>query len=430
MDIYIRSKDVHIKKGETIRKEHRLSLNTEGIDTHKLTFLIIEKCEAIGLPYHLKYSENAERDDTIVVYSDTKRLPQYLAILKEIAQENQDIRKRCYHPPVLTGVIDDWIGYGTEPALSTNGKFYSFNQIRARIIENGIENAIIEWLQNHKNCQVNYQGEIIYLTEFLAKVAAGQESLRLKNNLEYQKSKNQTKEELENYYGYNEKEIETPKIKEYLERAIQKEINHVLNLYISKQKENFPPIILPMKNNKELIIYQSDLIQSIDTIVPMIMKTDPNFKQLVKKKIQEESAKENIDIDKYCFNKDTKEKLLEQDRTKDSMKDFYQKLSVLAKNKEIVPSREKAINESESEYLKYLKEFYHKRLEPGRENPKKVNSSRNQYQAMSEEEIKASQEKIALHSLNTRTNEKEKKTLDRLNYTPMTEEEIKNPKTK
>ena len=38
-------------------------------------------------------------------------------------------------PPLLTGRIDGWIGYGSEPNKSIDGKKTSFNKKRATIIE-------------------------------------------------------------------------------------------------------------------------------------------------------------------------------------------------------------------------------------------------------------------------------------------------------
>lgn len=46
-----------------------------------------------------------------------------------------------FQPPILSGKIDNWIGYGSEPTMLLEGERTSFNKIRAKIVEKAITNV-------------------------------------------------------------------------------------------------------------------------------------------------------------------------------------------------------------------------------------------------------------------------------------------------
>lgn len=117
---------------------HRLYINTESIDTHKMISLFVDKCSEHQLSYYFKFSEQGARDDTIVIYSNMNNLPEYINILKEIEQQHPELVSRVKEPPVLTGKIDGWIGYGSEPP---NSGQQSFNGLRGKPVENALKKA-------------------------------------------------------------------------------------------------------------------------------------------------------------------------------------------------------------------------------------------------------------------------------------------------
>ncbi len=106
------------KKDQYPSIEHRLYLDIESLDTYKMTTYLVEKCDEHHLPYYFKFDQYADRDDTIVIYSSTENLTKYVEILHEIKKEHPELISRTKEPPVLTGKIDGWIGYGSEPATS------------------------------------------------------------------------------------------------------------------------------------------------------------------------------------------------------------------------------------------------------------------------------------------------------------------------
>ncbi len=163
---YISHNSINPSKYKKIIVDHRLYLNTENIDTYKVMELFRNKCKERELDYHFKFSDRGDRDDTIVIYSDDRKLSKYLEILEEIKKEEPEIVKRAQTPPMLTGKIDGWIGYGSEPSLDENGKnTKSFNSSRSGIIQNAISKETIKWLRENKELTKEDTG----LNEYLNK---------------------------------------------------------------------------------------------------------------------------------------------------------------------------------------------------------------------------------------------------------------------
>lgn len=81
---YISHNSINPSEYKKFIVDHRLYLNTENIDTYKVMELFRNKCKERELDYHFKFSDRGDRDDTIVIYSDDKKLSKYLEILEEI----------------------------------------------------------------------------------------------------------------------------------------------------------------------------------------------------------------------------------------------------------------------------------------------------------------------------------------------------------
>ena len=163
---YISHNSINPSKYKKIIVDHRLYLNTENSDTYKVMELFRNKCKERELDYHFKFSDRGDRDDTIVIYSDDRKLSKYLEILEEIKKEEPEIVKRAQTPPMLTGKIDGWIGYGSEPSLDENGKnTKSFNSSRSGIIQNAISKETIKWLRENKELTKEDTGLNEYLTK-------------------------------------------------------------------------------------------------------------------------------------------------------------------------------------------------------------------------------------------------------------------------
>lgn len=79
--VHVCSRYVTAKSDKVPKVAHRLYLNTESIDTYKMISRFVEKCDEHKLPYYFKFDQYADRDDTIVIYSDMENLTNYIQIL-------------------------------------------------------------------------------------------------------------------------------------------------------------------------------------------------------------------------------------------------------------------------------------------------------------------------------------------------------------
>jgi len=128
----------------------------------------LEKCDEHHLPYYFKFDQYANRDDTIVIYSSTANLTKYVEILQEIKREHPELVSRAKEPPVLTGQIDGWIGYGSEPSKTPDGKNHSFNEVRSNAIEPAIAQTTKKWIMDHRSMQITYQDQKVNFQDYIA----------------------------------------------------------------------------------------------------------------------------------------------------------------------------------------------------------------------------------------------------------------------
>lgn len=131
--------------------QHRLYLNTERIYVDKMIILLMVEADKRGMEYTMKYSEQGARDDAIVIYANDDNILQYIEILKEFRKKYPIFQTELLPPPIMTGTIDDFIGYGAEPTVMINGEQQSYTTFREKIIKKSISNVYSDWMSTHKN---------------------------------------------------------------------------------------------------------------------------------------------------------------------------------------------------------------------------------------------------------------------------------------
>lgn len=290
---YISHNSINPSKYKKIIVDHRLYLNTENIDTYKVMELFRNKCKERELDYHFKFSDIGDRDDTIVIYSDDRKLSKYLEILEEIKKEEPEIVKRAQTPPMLTGKIDGWIGYGSEPSLDENGKnTKSFNSSRSGIIQNAISKETIKWLRENKELTKEDTGLNEYLTKQIFDDI-------IKDKYRMDKS-------------VYEPEFQEKLLKR-LEKEIEKNKSELLEGKFDKIKEfNIDGLDIEV---------DSEMIQrAFRPFSKKILKKDPSFLGKVRDAIKEEGLANGIDSEKFCFDIDKRDQLFNEDKTNEILK--------------------------------------------------------------------------------------------------------------
>ena len=133
--------------------EHSLYMNIDSKGIHKFSELFIKKCEEKNLPYNFVVSDhNMHRDDSFILYSDTDHLLDYYQTLNEVLNENADLKQYLSTPPILTGKVDNYIGYATESV--TDGA-PTYQASRAKAIYDAIDYNYQQGLFQHPDVLIN-----------------------------------------------------------------------------------------------------------------------------------------------------------------------------------------------------------------------------------------------------------------------------------
>lgn len=315
--VHVCSRYVTAKKDKYPNVEHRLYLNTESIDTHNMATLFVEKCNEHQLPYYFKFNELGSRDDTIVIYSSSENLDKYIEILREIKRDHPDLISETKDPPILTGKVDGWIGYGSEPKLP-NGKKSSFNVVRADVIESAIEKATKKWILGHRNMQIKYQGQKVSFQEYITMKSIEEWLVSLEENCNYNsdKEKRKAKKEGRAYdelnvvknIGYTLNDLKSPQFRQSLYSILNSKMGENLS-NICGTANNMDTVIMNVKYNNKISFDESDLNKVIRKISANIMKKDPNFISAVQMQIKNDSKPYGIDTNKFCFDIQAREAL-------------------------------------------------------------------------------------------------------------------------
>ncbi|MBP3800716.1 MAG: hypothetical protein J6I85_01600 [Clostridia bacterium] len=131
--------------------QHRLYLNVERPYIESFIYRIISEADKREMDFTIKYSEAGARDDTIVIYANDNNILQYIEILREFREQYPDISNRINFPPIMTGLIDGWIGYGAEPTITINKEQQSYTTLREKVIKEAISKTYYDWLSSHSN---------------------------------------------------------------------------------------------------------------------------------------------------------------------------------------------------------------------------------------------------------------------------------------
>lgn len=308
---HIKSRLIKARQEDSIFVRHRLYIGCQKQDLYKIAKNFKAKCDKRDIPYYFKLSTlTKSRDDEMVVYADTSNLADYIEILQEIKRENVEIAGRLEGAPILTGKIDGWIGIGDEPPLDRHGKLQSYNGLRAKIFEDGVEEALLDDILSLKGKEVEVKGEKLSFNKLFIQSATNtildKFFLNDKNFM-----KNLKKEEFE-------------RLKEAISNNLKKNMSKGLNKLIEvkdKKEEllssnNYDIFTLLKKNGKEVGVDTDTMDKIIKDAVPLISQIDLDFTKKVRETI-DKKAKENGIDETFCFQKGTKERFEIEDKKRE-----------------------------------------------------------------------------------------------------------------
>lgn len=317
--IHVCSRYLTAKKDQYPNVEHRLYLDTESLDTYKMITYLVEKCDEHHLPYYFKFDQYANRDDTIVIYSSTENLTKYVEILQEIKKEHPDLVSRAKEPPVLTGQIDGWIGYGSEPSKTPDGKRQSFNEVRAKTLEYSIGTVTKQWIMSHRNQEITYQDQKLSFQDYVAMKSAEKLVADLEKRFLYyeEKDKKVAQRNGKTYnqltvidrLGYALQDVRSSQFKQSVYRILKDHMGTLLPRICNGSYKDMDTINMTVRNGKKITFSGDDLETIIQRLSVNIAKNDPNFIPTVQATIKKEASQYGIDSEKFCFDTKAREKM-------------------------------------------------------------------------------------------------------------------------
>lgn len=336
--VYINSRKLAEKSTSDVK--HRLYLNTASPLTRPLLCDLLDEFEERHMEYSLKYSEQGARDDTIVIYANDDNLLEFVDILREMHEEIQKVRKtnknldemfKIYNPPIMTGKIDGWIGYGSEPDLDENGNNTSYNSVREKAIKDAISSASQEWIFEHQDMMVPYNGKEIKFKEYFSEQIVNLYIKKAKLELPYSNSQYKSQPEV----------LDNENLKKNLLNDVNNKISEeILDIYSGKDS-NESIIDLDFGNNVTISFDRKDVKNIMNRLSLQISGRDPQFLNSVRDKVKEQSKKYGIDEKSFCFDSRIVDnfKSLESNEDKSSPKGNITLSDCIAKIKGLNPNK-------------------------------------------------------------------------------------------
>lgn len=196
--------------------EHRIYINSPVDVGKKITQKFVDECVKNNLPFELKYAvEENDRNDGVVIGSNTTVYKKHIDILRNIAKENPDLIKLCGTPHLLTANLDGWMGIADENI----NRFLSYSESRLGIIDEVVRKMIVDNIQIPKTEEIEEYIEEIDLDykEDLARIENQLKNSKITEEQAIEYKKNHTENYNENKYNFYVEPLEyRQELKKYL----------------------------------------------------------------------------------------------------------------------------------------------------------------------------------------------------------------------
>ena len=335
--MHVCSKYVSFNKDEYPNVKHRLYLNIPSKFIHEFSNYFVDKCQSKNIKYYFKFNEQSKRGDSFVIYSSNEDLIKYIQILYEIEREHPALISNFKTPPILTGRINNWIGYGTNPPRKKNGRSQSFNALRSEHLEKTIGYTITDWVSKNRFKTFNYNGKVYSVESFIKEniyYSLMQDMASLVQNKKYNRE----------VLGYNLKDLKNINFQRYVYNEINSNFDELFNEYINNRngkyrfikcgKQNFR---LSALNIKEVIFKNMDFI----------IQNNPELLTNVQNNIKKSSKEYHIDPDNYAFDYSLGEALKNKIRQDNSLKKFKEPVKEEFRrltNQELIQERKRLVD--------------------------------------------------------------------------------------
>lgn len=275
--------------------EHKLCLNCDTPYIEKIVLLLIKEISSRKLPFHIKFDTSGKRDDSIVIYSDTPHLEEYIQCIKKTRVYNKELFANIGEVPLFMGKIEPWLGYASE---TKDYKKMTFSEIRSNVLYSSIKSSFRKWVYENKYLKINSNGEEIFFIDFFTKCLTNLVISKHKNI--YKNYVNENREhQFYEHYGLTKEELYSSKLKDKLTEKITSNILLMLSAYYNK--ELVPFVDVRTSNFKKITITNEDLKNTVKALSIQILNNYPDVMKLIKEDIEKQCKNHDIDVNKFCF---------------------------------------------------------------------------------------------------------------------------------
>lgn len=285
--IHVSGRQLHSRNMNTFNIEHRLYLNTNDKDTYKVVNELINMCEQKNILYYFKFAEQCKRDDSIVIYCSTQDLPKYIEVIKSIMAKYPDIKSRLGKPPLLTGIIDNYIGYGTEPIEGTKE---SYTSRRTNIIEETIDEETTKWVLNNISRRIKLNDKEINFYQLIASNITNYVVNEMRINTKLYPS----------IYNYPNELLDSKEIRTYIFNTIIQNIPGIIKDSLDKNK-SLVDLRIKIPKYKEFKLDYYNIARIILAQASFIGHIDNSFIESVQNNLINKCDKYGIDKNKFSF---------------------------------------------------------------------------------------------------------------------------------
>ena len=145
---------------------HRFYINASSKQLPELMQSLIQIYSTMDVPFYFKINCNAQLGtrDAIVLYCSTEQLDNTLSVLSKLEKDIPEIISTISIPHVLTGNINNWVGYASENKLLQGQD--SYTGIMCSNCIKAFEKSVIDWIKENPSYTVNHEGKNIPLSEY------------------------------------------------------------------------------------------------------------------------------------------------------------------------------------------------------------------------------------------------------------------------
>lgn len=280
--------DFDMTKNSTI-----ITVKIEQASLYKFLKVFVKTCIENELPFNIEFKENRE-EVKVKILTSIENSPKYFSILNVLVKEDFNFFKKMSIDAIFEGNLDDYTTIKHSNYLNYDNYLVS----RSSIIFKALDSVMYEYVINHLSTIVSYKGGKITLADYLSRCIVEKTVDKLIN-------KNiRTQEDF--YLLSNSSDL--IEFKGYINEKLSLELRDILKtrLYLKNENER---ITLKLKGSTVLDIEIKFFMETIRTLLPILVMKDSSLDKAFKIRIKNECLVHKIDPNKICLDEDFSKKI-------------------------------------------------------------------------------------------------------------------------